>query len=156
MASLETSIIVNAPLSQVWASWDDFGNIYIYNPNLNGSHLINNSAASGMGAERRCDLSDGKNHILERVIAYEPEKMMKVDIYEGTVPLKRAFATLTFSALGPNRTQVGFAFEFTPKMGVLGRLMVPMIKRQFRGALDGLLAANKAFVETGERVQRAA
>ncbi|KAJ55845.1 hypothetical protein ACMU_08715 [Actibacterium mucosum KCTC 23349] len=156
MASFETSITVNAPVSQVWASWDDFGNIYRYNPNLNGSHLINDSADTGLGAERRCDLADGKNHILERVIAYQPEKLMKIDIYDGTVPIKRAFGTLTFKPVGADCTRVDFAFEFTPKMGLLGKLMAPLMKRQLRGGLESLLAANKAYVETGETVQRAA
>lgn len=156
MASFETSIVVNAPVAAVWASWDDFGNIYQFNPNLTGSHLINDSVSTGLGAERRCDLADGKNHILERLIAYEPEKSMKIDIYAGTVPLKSAIGTLNFRAISPTQTKIDFGFEFTPKMGLLGKLMIPMIKKQFRGGLNALLASNKAFVETGETVNRAA
>ena len=40
------------------------------------------AVGSGMGAERRCDLSDGKNHLLERVTAYIPEERLGIDIYE--------------------------------------------------------------------------
>ena len=41
---------------------------------------------------------------------------------------------------------------FTPKMGVLGQLLVPMLKAKFRGMLQGLLDANADYVENGTLV----
>lgn len=156
MPKVSTKTTILAPLEQVWSAWDDFGAIAKFNPNLNKSFLINQSQETGIGAERQCDLSDGKNFIRERVIEYVPNKKMKVDIYAGTMPLKRATALIQIRALGPHQTEVNFEMEFVPKMGLLGRLMVPLMKPQFTKMLNSLLAGNKAFVENGTIIARAA
>lgn len=156
MAEVIATQIVAAPLSQVWDSWDDFGAIQRFNPNLNGSHLINNSAATGKGAMRQCDLSDGKNYIRERVIGYEPQKSLTIDVYEGSLPLKRAVVTFLFQATAPDTTEVTMKMAFEPKMGLLGKLMIPMMKPQLRKMMARLLDGNAAFVERGVEVVRAA
>ena len=147
---------INAPIDKLWDSWDDFANIDKFNPNLNRSFTINGTEATGLGAERQCDFSDGKNHIVERVMVYEPEKRLLVDIYDGTVPLKKAEGDFTFRKLGPARSSVTMTFRFIPKFGLLGRLMVPLIKAQFRPALGKLLDGNKAYLEDGVVIARAA
>ena len=156
MPHVTTTRQVDVPLSRLWASWDDFANIDAFNPNLNRSFLINRSSDTGLGAERQCDFSDGKNHIKERVIGYTPERELIIDIYDGSVPLKTAGATFTFRALGPSKSEVTMRFEFTPKFGPLGWLMVPLIKAQFRPALARLLDGNKAYLEDGVVIARAA
>lgn len=156
MADVTVKRIVNAPVSDVWASWDDFGDIARFNPNLKGSRLLSGSSETGQGARRQCDMADGKNYLLERIVGYTPEKEMVVDIYDGTMPLKSAKATLRFVSTTANRTEVSMRMEFVPKMGLLGKLMIPMMKPQFRKMLQGLLDANAAFVERGEEVSQAA
>ena len=156
MAKVIVTRIIDAPVADVWAAWDDFGNIDRFNPNLKQSGLINGSARSGLGAERQCDLKDGKNYIQERVVDYQPERRMTVDIFNGSLPLKRAKATIEMTPQAVRRTELTFTMEFTPGMGPLGQLMVPMMKPQFRRMLSGLVDANKAYVERGEEVRRAA
>lgn len=138
---------VNAPVAEVWASWDRFGDIADFNPNLRASRLINGSAPSGKGATRQCDLSDGKNHIRERIVEYVPGQRMVIDIYEGTMPLKRAVATVEVRAIGPRRTEVRMTMDFAPKYGLLGLAMVPVMKPTFRKMLGSLLDSNAVHVE---------
>lgn len=154
MAKIILKQIYNAPASDVWKSWDNFGDIQIFNPNLSASSLVNASPQSGLGAERRCDFSDGKNHILERITFYKEGESMEIDIYGGTVPLKRAVARISLKSLSSFRSEVTFTMDFTPKFGPLGILMIPLMKAQFRGAIRKLLAGNKAFVENGTQVNR--
>ncbi len=156
MAKVSITRTVDAPLDKLWASWDDFGAIYRFNPNLNGSFILDGSARTGLGAERQCDLSDGKNYIQERIVEYTPHRRLVVDIYNGTLPLKSATAGFDLKSLGPDRSEVTMTMEFTPKFGLLGKLMVPMMKPQFRRLLGKLLDGNKAFVERGEEVRLAA
>ncbi|SDZ56564.1 Polyketide cyclase / dehydrase and lipid transport [Jannaschia faecimaris] len=139
--------IVNASVSQVWASWDDFGNIEQFNPNLKRSFLIAQSASTGLGATRQCDLSDGKNYIRERIIEYIPGKKMVVDIYDGTIPLKSARAEIELREAGRGKSEVIFTMNFVPKMGLLGLIMVPLMKPEFRKQIGKLLDGNRAFVE---------
>ncbi len=149
MAKVTVTREITAPLLDVWASWDNFGAIARFNPSLKASRLIDNSAPSGTGATRQCDLADGKNYIRERIIGYFPQQKIVIDIYEGTMPLKKAEATLTFRALAPNRTEVAMTMDFVPKMGLLGLAMVPMMKSTFRKMLTGLLRSNADYLERG-------
>ncbi len=155
MANVTVTQTVNAPIDQVWPSWDDFGAIAKFNPNLNGSHLINQSQNSGLGAMRQCDMADGKNYICEKVVEYRPHQKLVIDIYDGTMPLKRAMATFDFKARG-QKTDVTMSMDFTPKFGLLGKMMVPMMKPQFRKMMASLLQGNADYVETGKEVRTAA
>lgn len=146
MAKVTVNRIVNAPVEAVWAAWDDFGNIAAFNPNLSASRLLANQT-TGKGATRQCDLKDGVNHIRERIVDYVPQSRMVVDIYDGTMPLKAAVATITLAPQSDARTKVEMTMEFTPKFGLLGALMVPMMKPQFSKMLQALLAGNADFVE---------
>ncbi|MEL6207810.1 MAG: SRPBCC family protein [Pseudomonadota bacterium] len=147
MAHVIVEKVVSATPADVWASWDDFGNIAKFNPNLAGSHLLADQA-TGVGATRQCDMKDGKNHIRERIVEYAPKQRMVVDIYEGTMPLKKAVATIVLSPAGSGRTRVQMKMEFQPKFGLLGALMVPMMKPQFRKMLQALLDGNATYVQS--------
>lgn len=155
MATVKVYRTIHSPIDKVWESWDDFGSIYKFNPNLKHSRLIDGSQATGPGAKRQCDINDGKNGIREEVMEYVPQKSMKINIYEGTMPLKSEIATIRFRRVTANRTEVSMAMDFEPTMGLLGKLMLPMMKPKFKGMLDALLAGNDAFVTQGKTVNAA-
>lgn len=152
MATVTARQTVNAPLDDVWASWDDFGGIHRFNPNLSGSFLLQGSDRTGLGATRQCDLIDGKNYIQERVVDYVPNKRLAIEVIDGSVPIRSARAEITLTSVGKNQTAVEMSMRFEPKMGLLGRLMVPMMKPQFRKMVKSLLEGNAAFVEQGARM----
>ena len=60
MPEVKVKQTIGASLVEVWNSWDDFGNIARFNPNLKRSFLLNDSKTTGLGAERQCDFIDGK------------------------------------------------------------------------------------------------
>ena len=150
MYSVTERASIHSDISSVWRIWDRFGSIDEFNPNLSSSALLKGSSKTGLGAERRCDLADGKNHVLERIIEYIPESKMVVDIYGGTVPLRNAQASIELLQMGPNQTDVIFTMHFEPKMGWLGKLMVPMMKPQLGKSIAALLHGAKTHVEAGE------
>lgn len=149
MANVVVEQIINAPVSDVWNSWDDYANIKIFNPLLKDSFLITGSTDTGLGALRQCDFSDGKNHIREKIVGYVPGRKLVLEIYEGTVPLKSAVATFDFIEMTSDRTRIVMKMEFTPKYGIVGTLLLPIMKRQFAANLSALLAGNAAYVEHG-------
>lgn len=155
MPTITTKKIVNAPVEEVWESWDDFGNIDKFNPSINASRLLGGDA-TGIGARRECDLKDGKNWVRERIVDYVPSKRLRIDVYETSMPIKKMVATLTFRSIADNQTEVAFTAEFEPKMGFLGKLMAPLMKRQFRPMLASMLDGNADYVESGVLVARAA
>ena len=89
------------------------------------------SAQTGLGATRQCNLIDGKNYIQERVVDYVLNKRMVVDIIDGTVPVRNARAEVELRPQDDSSTAVTMTMSFEPKMGFLGKLMVPLMKPQF-------------------------
>jgi len=155
MKSVTVEAIVDASVDKVWASWDDFGRVARFHPGIKASRLLAGSSPSGMGARRQCDLSgNGKQFVREKIVAYDPPNRMVIDIYETTVPIRSAQATLHLSPAGSGRTRVEMTMQFTPGMGLLGRLMSPMMTSQFRSMLGRVLKGNSAFVTSGIEVAR--
>lgn len=155
MQTINVKKVIDAPIEQVWESWDDFGNTYKFNPGINASRLLSEEL-TGEGARRECDLKDGKNWVREQIVDYVPLKRMRIDIYESSMPIKTMSAIVTFRSINEAKTQVEFTAEFEPKMGFLGKLMAPLMKRQFRPLLTSMLDGNADYVENGILVPRAA
>ena len=149
MQTVSVTETINAPITDVWNSIDDYANIDQFNPNLTKSFLINGSAPTGLGAERQCDLIDGKNYVREKIVGYETNRRFAVDIYEASVPIKQAEVEFTFRAISETRSELTMTMNFEPKFGLLNAVMGPMMKGPMRKSMAGLLAGNKAFVETG-------
>jgi ribosome-associated toxin RatA of RatAB toxin-antitoxin module len=157
MATLTVSKQVDASVQDVWNTWDDFGNIYKFNPVLKHSHLLSDaSEPTGVGSERHCDMADNKNWVRERVLDYRPLKSIKIDVFDSSMPLKSMIATFSFRQINKDKTGVQMKVDFEPKFGVLGKMMAPMMKRQFRPMLQSLLDCNAAHIERGETVAAAA
>ncbi len=157
MQKIKVIRIVNASVARVWASWDDFANIADFNPGVSSSRLLSEqSAPTAQGARRECELADGKNWLREKVVQYEPQSRMKIEVYESSLPIDSMHAALDFKELAPELTQVTMTSEFEPKMGALGKVMAPLMKRRFRLMLEALLTDNAAYVENGRFDRQAA
>lgn len=94
-------------------------------------------------------MKDGKNFVREEIVDYVPQQRMAIKIYDGTMPMKSALATISFKALSDQVTEVSFDMEFIPKMGVIGLMMVPMMKGMMRKTIQGILSGNADYVEQG-------
>lgn len=151
MAKLSRDTIVEASLADTWASWDDFPNIANFHPDVTKSYTIQNTAATGKGAQRKCEFGP-KDYILEKIIGYVPRKQIVIDLYDMSFPMKDATATFDFEDLGEARTKVTMTVRFTPKMGLLGQMMLPMLKMKFGSALQGMLDGNANYVASQSRL----
>jgi len=147
MATITVQKLVDAEVGSVWASWDDFANIDAFHPGLRSSHLLGEEQATGLGAVRQCDLADGKTYLRERITRYEQDKKMTVEIYETNAPIRQAQADFDFISVGENQTRVVMTMQFVPKMGLIGRLLTPIMKLQFTKGLSALLDGNAEYVE---------
>jgi len=147
MVSVNKELLVNAPIEEVWASWDKFGDIKEFHPGLNNSKLLPGSAETGVGAKRQCDLSDGKTTIFEEIVSYSPQEHMTIVLYDGNVPVKRGVIRLELESVSSHATRVLVHADFEVKYGVLGKMMGPLLKSQFGKAFEALLAGNAQHVE---------
>lgn len=151
MAKVIVEREVDVAVGDLFATWhDEYADIYKYNPGVKHSKLLEDSPAEkGVGALRQCDFSDGKNWVRERIMEVTENKRLVIDIYDGSVPLKSAVATLDFTELQQNRSRVKMTMDFEPKFGLLGKLMAPLMKKQFCGALLELLEGNASYATNG-------
>ncbi len=156
MPNVTLTRMIDAPVAEVWTAWDDFAHIDKFNPNLSKSFLLEKSQTTGLGAERQCTMRDGKNFIQERIVEYQENERLKIEIFNGTFPLKDNFATIGMRQVAPRKTELTFSMDFVPKYGPLGRMMVPLMKPQFKKMLGKMMDANKAYIEHGEVVAHAA
>ncbi|MDA0368198.1 MAG: SRPBCC family protein [Proteobacteria bacterium] len=133
---------IAASADRAWAALADFGNIANFHPGLSGSHLLDGSAANGVGAERRCDIKDG-NYLVERVRDWHEGQSYTIDIIESSMPVRRATATLSVKPIDAHHSQAAMVVDMTMKFGLLGKVMEILMarsamRRTMVGILDGL------------------
>ncbi|KMW57035.1 hypothetical protein AIOL_001993 [Candidatus Rhodobacter oscarellae] len=150
MLTITETRAAEIPASELWKVWDNFANIYVFNPNITHSRIINGTAENGLGAERQCDLPGKNQYLRERVVEYRPEKRLVVEIFDTSLPMKSMGAEIAFKALGPNRTQITMTATATPKFGLLGRLMTLPMRPMMRRQIGSLLEASIRYALTGE------
>lgn len=73
MVEIVERLIVERPVSVVWAVLADFGAISRWAPNVDHSCLTTH-ATGGIGAARR--IQTGRNTVLETVVEWEPERRL--------------------------------------------------------------------------------
>ncbi len=133
---------IEAPIADVWEIVADYGNVAVWNPLLRASRLLD-GPPRGKGAERQCDMADGKNYLRERVTEWQEGQFVEVELYETTMPLSCALARVELEARGPSRTVVSMTMHFQPSGGALARslaglMMKPMFRRMFRKLASAL------------------
>lgn len=139
------------------ACWDlmaDFGNIDFFNPNLSKSYLLSDDEQIGVGTQRQCDLSDGKNYIREEIVEWKPGEYYVINIYEGTMPIDNPVTKLGVIPSSNGGSRVYMEFSYTPRFGLVGKLMnVLMLKRMMTGMLKKVL---EGLAEKAELAQKPA
>lgn len=141
MTELTVTRTTEQPPARVWALLADYQRIAPWNPNVAASRLIDDSHPMGVGALRQCDLADGKNWIRERVTDWREGESYTVEIYEGTMPVQDAFATLGVRPLDDGGSEAYMTMRYQPKMGVMGKVMdVVMMRRMMTKMMGSLLA----------------
>ena len=147
MGKVRVELQISAPATDVWNALADYGGIHKFHPNVDKSFVLEGSPSEGMGAQRRCDLSDGKNHVLERVTEWIPGESYTVDIYDGTMPLRTAQATVGVEASSPMTSIAFMEMDYLPKFGIIGRIMdVFMMQQQMNRIGSNVLTGLADFV----------
>lgn len=158
MPTVRVEKSISAAPTAVWPLLEDFKQIDLFNPNLSRSFHLEGSPERGLGAERQCDLVDGKNWIRERVIDWRPGEGYTVEITDGTFPIEDIRTKLGALPEGGG-SRAYMELSYRPKFGLLGRVLdVVMLRRMMRGTmakvLDGL--AEQAVIPQPETLRAAA
>jgi len=133
------------PPSQVWAALADIGNIHIWNPGVQASHLTGEQEG-GVGASRFCDLGGG-NYLNEAVMHWVPEEALTMRVTGTNMPLAAVDIRFTLQANDAG-TRVTVSPVYTVKYGILGQLLDAIfVKRTYRQGMQALLRGLRDYVE---------
>lgn len=136
---------VDAPRVDVWRWISDYTNIHRFHPLLRNVEQ-ETPQACGIGAVRRCNLTDG-NYLRERVVAWNEGEGYRVEIFDSSMPLSRAFATIGVRDAAGG-AEAYMILDYTVKFGPLGWLMdLMMMRRMMGGMMERVLAGLAQAVE---------
>ena len=154
MFDVKADRVIDASPEETWKILDDFGGIYRFHPLVERSPLVNGQK-TGVGAQRVCHFDDG-NSITEEIVEYQAGRGYTVEIIDpGKFPLTKSFGTLALEPAGSGKTKVTFQIRFTPKFGLLGRLMGRAVMvPQFRKIMASVLAGLETHARTGATISR--
>jgi hypothetical protein len=141
---------VEVPLSVLWQSWDWFGEIDQFHPKVLTSRLVSGSVKTGIGAERCCRSAVGEDCRRERIIAYQPEEYMVIEISDATSLLQNARITLDFLALSRAKSRTILRIALSNGSGLIRQIAAFLFRVGLRKTFSDLLDANAFFLENGE------
>ena len=145
MRSINTTSVIAAPRSAVWAVLADFPNVADWNTGVKKSYSTS-EASSGVGAQRHCDIAPA-GQLSETIRQWEPENMMAISIDTAKkMPITYALGTFTLTDDGDS-TSVRLDFEYRPRFGPIGKLISPLLDKQFAKSFDGYMTDLQAAVQ---------
>ena len=90
---ISTKRRINASPEGLWNYLGDYSNIYKFNPLIKDSHFIEGTIACEVGSTRNCDMITG-DYLKERITEWKEGSHYTVEIYDTSMPVKKAIATL--------------------------------------------------------------
>ncbi|MEZ5017138.1 MAG: SRPBCC family protein [Flavipsychrobacter sp.] len=145
-----TSVIIHTNKEQVWDKlYHQFGDISIFNPNLDHSYQITTGAVQ-VGTERRCDL-DANTYIKETITHADEYNSMSIDIYDGNMPMLNTMdINIKLNPLSNSKTEIILIANFNTKPTFMAGLMKLPLRKKMTDLLIGL----KYYLETGNEVSK--
>lgn len=147
---ISTSIIIHSSKEEVWDKlYNRFGDISIFNPNLDSSYQTTTGSVQ-VGTERRCDL-DTNTYIKETITSVKDMEAMSIDIYDGNMPMVNEMdVSFKLNSITNKKTEVLLIANFSTKPS----FMAGLLKMPFRKKMTDLLIGLKYYLETGKEVSK--
>ncbi|MEO1049920.1 MAG: SRPBCC family protein [Bacteroidota bacterium] len=143
VTTLQASLIIDAPIAQVWAALKYPGDIKNFHPLVRDSSTMT-PQVSGVGCTRHCILLP-MGEMVERITAWKEMESFKVEVIDGKMLPPHHFmrGEVALQTLSDIKTRVNFTFVYQLKFGWLGRIMdALLIRPNFKKApakyVDGL------------------
>jgi uncharacterized protein YndB with AHSA1/START domain len=149
MTTLTNQITIAAPRGAVWQALTGLDLLDQYDPGVRSSQLVGEQA-SGLGAQRRCDLRPA-GWFIERVAAWRPEEALAFELVTCSFPVRslRHDYTLTQAADHTGaRTIVTQVMTYELKYGLAGKALdVAVMRRQWDRGIKGFLHGLQQHVQ---------
>lgn len=152
MTTIKREISISLPKDKVWRSLADFGNICHGHPAVRKS-FVTSAQKEGVGATRHCDFTMMGASAEERIIGWNVENNIKIEVYElHKMPgIDKLTLDLAIRSAGENTILTGI-MEYTMKNILFDAMNSLIMQRMNANLLDGIMAGHKLYIETGKIV----
>lgn len=144
---IDVSVAVAASKEAAWAVLADYGNVHAYVRGILDAYLTTEQV-SGVGMTRYCALPRMmmmKQYIVEEITAWDEGRSFTYIITDAAAPITDA--SVAWSVEGDDRrSRIRARVSYRPK-GLMGRLMAPMMRKQFPKQMNAALADLKKHLE---------
>ena len=118
---------ISATIEALWEYLGDYSNIYRFNPLIDHSHFNDGTSTCEVGSTRQCDMKTG-DYLKERITEWEEGSHYIVDIYETSMPVKKATAKLGVKKIDDQTSEAFMEMEIIAKYAILAPAMYLMFK----------------------------
>lgn len=145
-------IQIHQNIQKTWEALADFGNICHGHPSVSKSY-VTSIQKNGVGATRHCDFTMMGASAEERIIEWNEEKNIRIEVFE--LRKMPGIDTLTLDLQiekNANETILTSVMKYTMKNGFFDFMNTIIMKKQNAKLLDGIMAGHKLYIETGQIV----
>ncbi len=146
MVRTTVSLRLPAPISDVWRTYADFGEVQAWSPIVARSYLTS-QGVEGLGMSRHCDLLP-RGAVEETIVVWEPEARIVVRV-EPAGPIAAQEITMTLEG-GAKETSVRMTADIELRSEAAER--AAQISDTFHTILRSTLAGLRYYLVTGESV----
>lgn len=146
------SVIINAPLDNVWEFNQDLSKISSYHPRVTQVDLISDKQFREAGVAYRCHLADGKNTCIEKDIEIYPKQKVVTVFISDTMGLTKLLPDYvvesTLEKIDDKTTKVEISHFYSNlkfKVWLLNFIIKPQIARETKAMLNAM----KVKIENG-------
>lgn len=137
MAQITTMRTFAASPDELWSVLADYPNICTWNSGVKHS-FATSDATSGVGARRHCDLSPF-GALEETVEVWDESRRLTISIDSASkLPIASGRADFAMKPIG-NGTRLDFTYDYDPKFGPVGRMLVPALNKQLAKGFEGFM-----------------
>ncbi|HHC80465.1 MAG TPA: SRPBCC family protein [Flavobacteriia bacterium] len=149
LTKVSTKISIDKPAEDTWEALSHYGDVHTFHAGVEKSVAENsNSPIATLGAERTCDILDGKKEVVlkERIIEYEEGKYYRYEVFDWkNFPLKAMFFAFEVTPLNSQKSTLELTINYRLNPGFITNLMKWKIKKMEKEILMGY----KNYIETG-------
>lgn len=146
MTTLQNDIIINAPIDKIWDALTQVDKLDTYDPTVKKSTAITEKT-TGLGAARKVDMLDGKNWFEESCTTYNKNMALTYTLTACSFPVHNLHHDYSFEQID-GKVRVIQKMNIQMKYGILGKLMLVMLRPQWNTGIKQFLGGLKNHAET--------
>jgi hypothetical protein len=138
MTKLTLSRTIQAPADRVWNILADFGGVHLFHPMVESSP-VTNGQDTGLGARRRCELSNG-TEVNEEITSFNPERRnLGITVLEPAPPMEAMTGEFTVTPRDDSSCEVLAIMEYSLIGGALGKEEIDGLQAMMEDVVESVL-----------------